>query len=44
MLADLPPVDGATQNKVTSRQSQLNKPPVSLGKLEDNSIWMDGWR
>ena len=42
MLADLPPVDGATQNKVAARQSQLTKPPGSLGKLEDIAIWMDG--
>ena len=42
MLADLPPVDGATQNKVAARQSQLTKPPGSLGKLEDIAIWMAG--
>lgn len=44
MLADLPPVDGATQNKVAARQSQLTKPPGSLGKLEDIAIWMAGWQ
>ena len=38
MLADLPPVDGATQSKVAARQSQLTKPPGSFGKLEDIAI------
>jgi hypothetical protein len=32
IIADLPPVDGATQNRVAARQSQLTKPPGSLGK------------
>ena len=44
MLADLPPVDGATQSEVAARQSQLTKPPGSLGKLEDIAIWMAGWQ
>ncbi len=44
IIADLPPVDGATQNKVAARQSQLTKPPGSLGKLEDIAIWMAGWQ
>ena len=44
MLADLPPVDGATQNKVAARQSQSTKAPLSFGKLEDIAIWMDGWQ
>jgi len=38
IIADLPPVDGATQNRVAARQSQLTKPPGSLGKLEDLAI------
>ena len=42
MLADLPPVDGATHNKMASPQSKFTKPPGSLGKLEDIAIWMDG--
>ena len=42
MLADLPSVEGAAENKVAARQSQLTKPPGSLGKLEDIAIWMDG--
>ena len=44
MLADLPPVNGITQNKVAACQSQLTKPPGSLGKLEDIAIWMAGWQ
>ena len=44
MLADLPPVDRTTQNKVAARQIQLTKPPGSLGKLEDIAIWMIGWQ
>ena len=44
MLADLPPVNGTTQNKVAACQSQLTKPPGSLGKLEDITIWMAGWQ
>ena len=44
MLAYLPPVNGTTQNKVAACQSQLTKPPGSLGKLEDIAIWMAGWQ
>ena len=44
ILADLPPVDGATQNKVAARQSQSTKAPMSFGKLEDIAIWMAGWQ
>jgi len=44
IIADLPPVDGATQNRVAARQSQLTKPPGSLGKLEEIAIWMAGWQ
>ena len=44
MLADLPPVDGATQNKLAAGQSQLTKPPGSLDRLEDIVIWMAGWQ
>ena len=44
MLADLPSVDGAAQNKVAARQSQFTKPPGSLGKLEYIAIRMAGWQ
>ena len=44
LIAALPQVDGVTQNKAAARQSQLTKPPGSLGKLEDIAIWMAGWQ
>ena len=34
MLADLQTVDVVTQNKVAARQSELTRPPGSLGKLD----------
>ena len=44
LSAALTQVDGITQNKAAARQSQLTKPPGSLGKLEDTAIWMAGWQ
>ena len=41
IIADLPSVDGKTQNKAASRQAELTKPPGSLGRLEK---WPFGWR
>ena len=44
IIADLPTVDGKTQNKAASRQAELTKPPGSLGRLEEVAIWMAGWQ
>ena len=44
VIADLPPVDGRTQNRAASRQAELTKPPGSLGRLEEVAIWMAGWQ
>ena len=44
IIADLPSVDVQTQNKATSRQAELTKPPGSLGRLEEIAIWMAGWQ
>ena len=44
LIKNLPSVDAQTQNKATSRQAELTKPPGSLGKLEDIAIWMAGWQ
>jgi nicotinate-nucleotide--dimethylbenzimidazole phosphoribosyltransferase len=44
IIADLPSVDGKTQNKAASRQAELTKPPGSLGRLEEVAIWMAGWQ
>lgn len=44
IITDLPPVNETAQNKLVARQSQLTKPPRSLGKLEDIAIWMAVWQ
>lgn len=43
-LKDLPAPDEAAKAAARARQSQLAKPPGSLGRLEDLAIFMAGWR
>ncbi|MEZ0496733.1 nicotinate-nucleotide--dimethylbenzimidazole phosphoribosyltransferase [Sphingomonas sp. IW22] len=42
-LATLPAADTAARDAATARQSQLTKPPGSLGRLEAIAIFMAGW-
>jgi nicotinate-nucleotide--dimethylbenzimidazole phosphoribosyltransferase len=41
---DLPDADAAAADVVTARQSQLTKPPRSLGRLEDVVSWLAQWQ
>ena len=43
-IASLPQPDTSAVEAATARQSQLTKPPGSLGRLEDIAIWMAGWQ
>ncbi|CAN0604193.1 unnamed protein product, partial [Ectocarpus sp. 12 AP-2014] len=40
----LPTADAASVQAARARQSQLTKPPGSLGRLEDLAIFMAGWQ
>jgi nicotinate-nucleotide--dimethylbenzimidazole phosphoribosyltransferase len=41
---ELPPADGDAAALATERQSQLTKPPRSLGRLEDIVAWLARWQ
>ncbi|MDE3027466.1 MAG: nicotinate-nucleotide--dimethylbenzimidazole phosphoribosyltransferase [Paracoccaceae bacterium] len=43
-LVTLPTVDITAAEAAQARQGQLTKPPGSLGRLEELSIFMAGWR
>ena len=43
-LVDLPVQDQGTIAAAQGRNTQLTKPPGSLGRLEDLAIWYAGWR
>lgn len=42
-LAHLPAPDEAARKTAALRQSQLTKPPGSLGRLEDLAVFLSGW-
>ena len=44
ILADLPSPNTDMQRAAADRQSQLTKPPGSLGKLEHIAAWMAAWQ
>lgn len=44
MLQALPGPDEAAMAAARARQSQLTKPPGSLGRLEELAVWMAGWQ
>ena len=43
-LADLPAGDDAAEAVARTRQGQLTKPPGSLGRLEDLTVWLARWQ
>lgn len=43
-LADLPMADGVARDAARARQSDLTKPPGSLGRLEDIAVFLAGWQ
>ena len=43
-LSQLPGPDGAAQGHASEREPQLTKPPGSLGRLEDISLWLCQWQ
>ena len=44
LLAQLPGPDAAAAAKAGEREPQLTKPPGSLGRLEDISLWLCQWQ
>jgi nicotinate-nucleotide--dimethylbenzimidazole phosphoribosyltransferase len=44
LLAELPGPDSAAQAAAEARQSQLLKPPGSLGRLEELAHWLAAWQ
>ncbi|MHA6345029.1 nicotinate-nucleotide--dimethylbenzimidazole phosphoribosyltransferase [Roseivivax sp. CAU 1761] len=44
LLARLPGPDAAAEAAARARQSELTKPPGSLGRLEDLAAFMAGWQ
>lgn len=44
VLADLPAPDNDAMAAARNRQSQLTKPPGSLGRLEEIAIFLAGWQ
>jgi nicotinate-nucleotide--dimethylbenzimidazole phosphoribosyltransferase len=44
ILCDLPGPDQEAQTKVVQRQTELTKPPGSLGRLEDIAEWLAAWQ
>lgn len=44
LAASIQPLDEASMDAARQRQGQLTKPPGSLGRLEDLSIWLAGVR
>jgi nicotinate-nucleotide--dimethylbenzimidazole phosphoribosyltransferase len=44
ILRDLPGPDQEAQTKVVQRQTELTKPPGSLGRLEEMAEWLAAWQ
>ena len=44
ILRELPGPDLATQTEVVRRQTELTKPPGSLGRLEEIAGWLAAWQ
>ena len=44
ILRDLPGPDLEAQTKVVQRQTELTKPPGSLGRLEELAEWLAAWQ
>jgi len=44
ILRDLPGPDLDAQTQVVSRQTELTKPPGSLGRLEELAEWLGAWQ
>ena len=44
ILRDLPGPDQEAQTKVVQRQTELTKPPGSLGRLEEIAEWLGAWQ
>src|SRR5689334_7987779 len=44
ILRDLPGPDLAAQTEVVRRQTELTKPPGSLGRLEELAEWLASWQ
>jgi nicotinate-nucleotide--dimethylbenzimidazole phosphoribosyltransferase len=44
ILSDLPGPDLAAQSEVVRRQTELTKPPGSLGRLEEIAEWLAAWQ
>jgi nicotinate-nucleotide--dimethylbenzimidazole phosphoribosyltransferase len=44
VLRDLPGPDQEAQTKVVQRQTELTKPPGSLGRLEEIAEWLAAWQ
>ena len=44
ILRDLPGPDLEAQTKVVARQTELTKPPGSLGRLEEIAEWLAAWQ
>lgn len=44
VLGDLPGPDQEAQTKVVQRQTELTKPPGSLGRLEEIAEWLAAWQ
>lgn len=42
-LHDLPPANEAWRGQARERQTQLTKPPGSLGRLEECAVFLAGW-
>lgn len=44
LISGLPAFDAGMAQQAETRQSQLTKPPGSLGRLEEIANWMCGWQ
>ncbi len=44
LLDDLPPPDETAANQAKLREPELTKPPGSLARLEDISVWLSSWQ
>jgi nicotinate-nucleotide--dimethylbenzimidazole phosphoribosyltransferase len=42
LISSITPTDQSARDRATVRQAQLTKPPGSLGRLEDKSVWLAG--
>ena len=44
LVRDLPGPDLQAMDRAKAREPQLTKPPGSLGRLEDLSLWLSAWQ